>query len=76
MEQPFTPIAVVGVGALMPGSLDVSGFWHNILAKKDLIQEIPEGHWKISEYYDANPKAPPTFRIVGSSKVSCSAQAT
>ncbi len=58
MEQPFTPIAVVGIGALMPGSLDVSGFWQNILAKKDLIQDIPEGHWKISEYYDPNPKAP------------------
>ena len=54
----FTPIAVVGVGALFPGSLDVTGFWQNILAKVDLIKEIPEGHWRLSDYYDADPKAP------------------
>ncbi|MFN7144527.1 MAG: beta-ketoacyl synthase N-terminal-like domain-containing protein, partial [Myxococcota bacterium] len=57
-EVPFTPIAVVGAGALFPGSLDVTGFWHNILAKTDLIKEIPEGHWRLSDYYDADPKAP------------------
>ncbi|MDP2310540.1 MAG: beta-ketoacyl synthase N-terminal-like domain-containing protein, partial [Pseudomonadota bacterium] len=57
-EAPFTPIAVVGAGALFPGSHDTTGFWQNILAKKDLIREIPPGHWLISDYYDADPKAP------------------
>ncbi|MES2643267.1 MAG: SDR family NAD(P)-dependent oxidoreductase [Myxococcota bacterium] len=57
-EAPFTPIAVVGAGALFPGSHDTTGFWQNILAKKDLIREIPAGHWLISDYYDADPKAP------------------
>ncbi len=57
-EAPFTPIAVVGAGALFPGSLNVGGFWHNILAKRDLIQDIPAGHWLIDDYYDRDPKAP------------------
>jgi acyl transferase domain-containing protein len=57
-EAPFTPIAVVGAGALFPGALDVGGFWQNILAKKDLIRDIPPGHWLIGDYYDADPKAP------------------
>lgn len=52
------PIAVVGVSALFPGSLDATGFWKDILRGRDLMTDIPETHWKIADYYDANPKAP------------------
>jgi acyl transferase domain-containing protein len=53
-----TPIAVVGLGALFPGSSDVGGFWRDLLAGRDLIREVPESHWLIDDYYDPDPSAP------------------
>ena len=38
------PIAVVGVSALFPGSVDGRGFWRDILEGRDLIREVPESH--------------------------------
>ncbi|MFM2248700.1 MAG: hypothetical protein RL071_4775, partial [Pseudomonadota bacterium] len=52
------PIAVVGVSALFPGSTDERGFWRDILAGKDLITDVPAGHWLIEDYYDPDPSAP------------------
>ncbi|MFT7580587.1 MAG: polyketide-type polyunsaturated fatty acid synthase PfaA, partial [Myxococcota bacterium] len=52
------PIAVVGVSALFPGSLDATGFWRDILAGRDLITDVPESHWLIEDYYDPDPSAP------------------
>ncbi len=52
------PLAVVGVSALFPGSVDKTGFWHDILAGKDLITDVPSSHWLVEDYYDADPTAP------------------
>ncbi len=52
------PIAVVGVSALFPGSLNAEGFWRDILAGNDLIGPVPATHWLTEDYYDADPKAP------------------
>ncbi|MEQ9323322.1 MAG: beta-ketoacyl synthase N-terminal-like domain-containing protein, partial [Polyangiaceae bacterium] len=52
------PIAVVGVSALFPGSLDEGGFWRDILAGRDLVSDVPASHWLIEDYYDPDPKAP------------------
>ena len=54
----FSPIAVVGLGCIMPGALDVPSFWRNTLERRDLITDIPKTHWLIEDYYDPNPKAP------------------
>ena len=56
--QPMSPIAVVGVSALFPGSNDAKGFWRDILAGRDLISEVPETHWLVDDYFDADPAAP------------------
>ena len=53
-----TPIAVVGVSALFPGSSDARGFWRDILAGRDLITDVPPSHWLIEDYYDPDPAAP------------------
>ena len=58
MSKPFAPIAVVGAGAIFPGSTDVAGYWQNILSGKDLLTDVPASHWLTSDYYDADPKAP------------------
>jgi acyl transferase domain-containing protein len=51
-------IAVVGVSALFPGSLDATGFWRDILAGSDLITDVPPSHWLIDDYYDPDPSVP------------------
>ncbi len=53
-----SPIAIVGVSALFPGSSDATGFWRDILAGRDLLSDVPESHWRIADYYDPDPKAP------------------
>ena len=53
-----TPVAVVGVSALFPGSTDAAGFWKDILAGTDLIRDVPPGHWLVEDYYDPDPAAP------------------
>ncbi len=50
------PIAVVGMAALYPGSIQVEGFWRNIFAGRDLITDVPADHWRIDDYYDVDPK--------------------
>jgi acyl transferase domain-containing protein/NAD(P)-dependent dehydrogenase (short-subunit alcohol dehydrogenase family) len=51
-------IAVVGVSALFPGSSNAGGFWRDILAGNDLIQDVPKSHWLIEDYYDPDPTTP------------------
>ncbi|MBL0423230.1 acyltransferase domain-containing protein, partial [Ramlibacter sp. AW1] len=53
-----TPVAVVGLGALFPGSADKIGFWRDILAGRDLVTDVPPTHWLIEDYFDPNPSAP------------------
>lgn len=50
-------IAIVGLGALMPGSTDVAGFWRTIVEGRDLIRDVPATHWLIDDYYDPDPQA-------------------
>ena len=44
-QGPFEPIAVVGLGALMPDATSIDDFWQNILDAKVSIKPLPEGRW-------------------------------
>jgi len=55
---PAVPLAVVGIGCLFPKAADKSTFWANIKHKVDAITDVPETHWRISDYYDPDPKRP------------------
>ncbi|MDY0213843.1 MAG: beta-ketoacyl synthase N-terminal-like domain-containing protein, partial [Desulfuromonadaceae bacterium] len=50
------PLAVVGIGCLFPKAADKSTYWANIKNKVDAISEVPETHWRTSDYYDPDPK--------------------
>lgn len=52
------PIAVVGLGAVLPGASDVDGFWHTVVGGLDHITEVPASHWLIEDHYDPDPAAP------------------
>ncbi|MCM2450198.1 type I polyketide synthase [Agrobacterium vitis] len=54
----FSPIAIVGVGALFPEAKNADEYWSNIVKGKDCLKDVPETHWKISDYYDPNPSTP------------------
>ncbi|MFO0728876.1 MAG: SDR family NAD(P)-dependent oxidoreductase [Myxococcota bacterium] len=51
-------IAIVGLGGVFPGSVDLAQFFGHILAGADLITEIPESHFSLPEWFDQDPKAP------------------
>ncbi|WP_433192827.1 SDR family NAD(P)-dependent oxidoreductase [Nocardia sp. CA-107356] len=53
-----TPIAIIGLGALYPRSTDLTEYWSNIVAAADCIEDVPETHWKIEDYWDPDPSAP------------------
>ncbi|CAL9325651.1 type I polyketide synthase [Streptomyces sp. SudanB182_2057] len=57
---PPTPldVAVVGIGALLPGSHTVDEFWRNVLSGRDLMRDVPPTHWLIDDYYDPDPSTP------------------
>ncbi len=52
------PIAVVGVSALFPGSVDSTGFWADILDGTDRMTDVPASHWLIEDHYDGDMFAP------------------
>ena len=41
----FEPIAIVGIGALMPDADDVEAFWQNIIDAKVSIENISQDRW-------------------------------
>ncbi|NCG21353.1 MAG: SDR family oxidoreductase, partial [Rhodobacterales bacterium] len=53
--HPHAAIAVVGLGCVLPGALDVATFWSNMLHGVDAVGPIPESRWPTHRYWD--PKA-------------------
>ncbi|MFH1418137.1 MAG: SDR family NAD(P)-dependent oxidoreductase [Planctomycetota bacterium] len=53
-----SPIAIVGMGCLFPGSNDLTAFWRALRRGDDGITDVPPTHWSIDDYFNADPKAP------------------
>ena len=53
-----SPIAIVGLSALFPGSNTAQGFWRDIVNGRDLISDVPPTRWLIEDHYDPDPKTP------------------
>lgn len=51
------PIAIVGMGTIMPDAVDASSFWNNILKGHYSIREVPADRWRTDLYFDSDPKA-------------------
>jgi acyl transferase domain-containing protein/NAD(P)-dependent dehydrogenase (short-subunit alcohol dehydrogenase family) len=52
------PIAIVGLGAIFPQSASLKAFFHHIIEGSDLITDIPTSHWRVEDYYNADPSMP------------------
>ncbi len=48
---PPLDIAIVGMSCLLPGATTPEEFWHNILAKRDLIGEVPAHRFDAGRWY-------------------------
>ncbi|RPH51067.1 MAG: SDR family NAD(P)-dependent oxidoreductase [Desulfobacteraceae bacterium] len=53
-----TPVAIIGIGCLFPGSPGLKEFWHMLFHGKDAITDIPETHWSPEDYFDKDPATP------------------
>ncbi len=59
-------IAIVGVGAILPGAPDVRSFWANLAAGRSSITDVPSDRWDPELYYDADRGAPDkTYSKIG-----------
>ncbi len=52
------PIAIIGMGAIMPQAHNLQEFWSNIVDKVNCITDVPASRWKIDDYYDPDPSVP------------------
>ncbi|WP_434952382.1 phosphopantetheine-binding protein [Shewanella sp. HL-SH4] len=52
------PVAIVGMASIFANSRYLNKFWDLISEKIDAITEVPDTHWRIEDYYDANKSAP------------------
>ena len=56
-QDPFEPIAVIGVAALFPDAADLDAFWGNILSAKVSLKEVPDGRWDVGDFWvEGGPK--------------------
>ncbi|MBU6294946.1 MAG: acyltransferase domain-containing protein, partial [Planctomycetes bacterium] len=54
-RDPFTPLAITGLGCLFPGKPGTRGFWNTVLQGIDQIRDIPADRWKPSDHFDPDP---------------------
>ncbi|ROP35746.1 type I polyketide synthase [Saccharothrix texasensis] len=52
------PIAVVGLGALLPGAAGVDRFWRCLVEGRDQLTDVPPDRWLPDDHYDPDPSAP------------------
>jgi len=51
------PIAVIGIGGILPMSPNLDVFWDNLVNEKDMITEVPTTRWNPFDYYGEDAKA-------------------
>ncbi|MCU1686086.1 MAG: pks1-2 [Amycolatopsis sp.] len=59
--SPVTPVAIVGMSVLFPGSPDLDAYWRNLVGGFDAITDVPPGRWDESHY--APSEAPRADRL-------------
>jgi Beta-ketoacyl synthase, N-terminal domain len=55
--SPPVPVAIIGMGCMFPQANELAQYWANIRKGIDAITEVPESHWRVSDYFDQDPKA-------------------
>ena len=50
-QGPFEPIAIIGMGCLMPDAENIAQFWNNIINAHVSIKEVPSDRWDIKDFW-------------------------
>ncbi|MGB8011605.1 MAG: SDR family NAD(P)-dependent oxidoreductase [Terriglobales bacterium] len=62
----YRAIAIVGVGAVLPGAPNVAAFWNNVKDGRYSISEVTPNRWDPTLYYDPDHSAPDkTYSKIG-----------
>ena len=56
-EHPDSPVAVVGLAAIMPDAPDATTFWQNLRDGRYSISDVPPERWDPELYYDPTRRA-------------------
>jgi acyl transferase domain-containing protein len=65
-DRSSSPIAVVGVGAIMPDAPDADTFWANITGGRYSITDVPPERWDPALYYSSDHAEPDkTYSTIG-----------
>jgi len=60
------PVAIVGMGAIMPDAYDAAAFWDNIKRGRYSITDVPAERWRADLYYHPDPTVPEkTYSKIG-----------
>lgn len=60
------PVAIVGLGAILPDAANKDEFWNNVINGKNSIQEVPVSRWDSRLYYDEDKTVPDkTYSKIG-----------
>ncbi|MCA1819790.1 MAG: hypothetical protein LC620_07060, partial [Halobacteriales archaeon] len=61
------PIAIIGLGCVLPDAPDVATFWSNLLAGKSSIREVSHERWDPKLFWSPDKSAPDkTYAKIGS----------
>ena len=64
--DPDRAVAIIGVGAILPGAADAGAFWRNVRESRYAISDVDPGRWDPALYYDPDPQAPEkTYSKIG-----------
>jgi len=50
------PVAIIGLGAVLPNAQDVPTFWRLLLDGVDTTREIPDSRFEVGRYFDSDQK--------------------
>jgi len=57
-KELMEPVAVIGIGCFFPKSSGLIEYWRLLSHGEDAITDVPDTHWSVDDYYDADPKKP------------------
>ena len=57
-KMPSPATAVIGMGCLFPRAGTLYEYWANIQGGVDAISEVPDTHWRVQDFFDADPRSP------------------
>ncbi len=60
------PVAVFGLGAVLPDAPSAPAYWQNIRSRRYSITEVPPNRWRVADYYHSDPHVPDkTYSKIG-----------